>query len=136
MPLPIPLRIPVPIEVETERPDAIVVVTFHLNSSDDEFQAYLQRVSDRLALRRPFGIVLVATSRGTATATQRRMQASWLRDNFDELHEWVWGAGFVINNPIARLTLASVLALQRLPYPHTVVATPELAFAWVDARRG
>jgi hypothetical protein len=128
--------VPPRIEVETDRPDAIVVVSFNASVSDDEFVAYLQRVAARLALQRSFGMVFISTSSGAATATQRRMQASWLRDNFDELHEWVWGAAFVLNSPIGRLTLASVLALQRLPYPHTVVATPELALAWVGARRG
>jgi hypothetical protein len=127
--------VPLPIQVETGRPDAIVVVSFNASVSDDEFLAYLQRVEGRLALQRPFGMVLIATSSGAATATQRRMQASWLRENFDELRKWVWGAAFVLNNPVGRLTLASVLALQRLPYPHTVVATPELAFAWVRTRR-
>jgi hypothetical protein len=127
--------VPLPIDVDTERPDAIVVVTFSSNVSDDEFQAYLQRLADRLALQRPFGFVFVAASGGTATATQRRMQAAWIRDHFNELRRWVWAASFVLNNPISRLTLASVLALQRLPYPHVVVATLEQAFAWVNARR-
>lgn len=124
-----------PIEVVTDRPDAIVVVTFHANVSDEQFRAYLQQVADRLALQQPFGLLFIATSSGTATAAQRRMQANWIRDHFDALHEWVWGAAFVINHPIGRLTLASVLALQRLPYPHTVVSTPEQAFTWVNDRR-
>jgi hypothetical protein len=127
--------VPLPIDVDTERPDAIVVVTFNSNVSDDEFQDYLQRVTDQLALQRPFGFVFVAMSGGTATAPQRRMQAAWLRDHFNELRRWVWAAAFVINNPIGRLTLASVLALQRLPYPHVVVSNVEEAFAWVNARR-
>lgn len=129
------LPVPAPIEVVTDRPDAIVVVTFHASVSDEQFRAYLQQVADRLALSQPFGLLFIATSSGTATAAQRRMQADWLREHFQALHEWVWGAAFVINNPLARLTLASVLALQRLPYPHTVVATPEQAFAWVNGRR-
>jgi hypothetical protein len=127
--------VPLPIEVDTERPDAIVVVTFKSHVSDDEFQAYLQRLTDRLALQKPFGFVFVAESGGTATAVQRRMQAAWIRDHFNELRRWVWAASFVLHNPIGRLTLASVLALQRLPYPHVVVATIDQAFAWVNARR-
>lgn len=129
------LPVPAPIEVVTDRPDAILVVTIHSASSNDEFGAYLQQLSDHLALQRPFGFVFIAKSGGTATATQRRMQADWLREHFDALRERVWGAAFVLTHPLARLTLASVLALQRLPYPHTVVATPEQAFAWVNGRR-
>jgi hypothetical protein len=127
--------VPLPIDVDAARPDEIVVVTFNSDVSDDEFRDYLRRVSDRLALKRPFGFVFIATSGGSATAAQRRMQAAWIRDQFDELHQWVWGAAFVLNSAIGRLTLASVLALQRLPYPHVVVATPEQAFAWVNGRR-
>jgi hypothetical protein len=47
----------------------------------------------------------------------------------------VWGSAFVLNSAIGRLTLASILTLQRLPNPHTVVATPERAFAWLATRR-
>jgi hypothetical protein len=127
--------VPQPIDVETDRPDEIVIVTFKASVTDDEFRDYLRRVADRLAEHRAFGFVFISTSGGSATAAQRRMQAAWIRDHFSELRQWVWGAAFVLNSPIGRLTLASVLALQRLPYPHIVVATPEHGLAWVNSRR-
>jgi len=101
---------------------------------DAAFATYLEQLGRELGQRPRFGFLFISERDTTTTTAQRKLQAAWLREHFDELRARCWGAAFVLPNVMTRLILTSIMALQRLPYPHTVVSTREEGIAWLTKR--
>jgi hypothetical protein len=122
--------------IEVARPyDDVVLVTFRQPGTDEQFAAYLRVLDDHVARGTRFGFVFDASRSTGVSANQRRVQADWIRDNFDTLQRTVIGGAFVLTNPLTRLILASVLAMQRLPYRHVVVRSVGEGIDWLRARQ-
>jgi len=111
----------------------LVVVTFEGSVSDQEFERYLARLDTLWGRNVRSAIVLEASRADRSPATQRRMQAEWLKKNDYLLRAHSAGTAFVISSALVRGSLTAILWLQPLPTPYIVVATLAEAERW--ARR-
>lgn len=112
----------------------LVRVTFVGDATNEEFAAYLAEMGQLFLRRKPNATVLDAREAGMTPATQRRMQAEWIREHEDDLRRFSRGTAFVISSPVIRGALTAILWLQPMPQPHVVVATVAEAEAWAKAR--
>jgi hypothetical protein len=118
---------------DSRRP--IVTVRFIGSVTDEEFHAYLREMEERvLGRKQPYVSIYDATLAVPTPATQRKMQAEWLRQHRDILVRCSLGVAFVIRSPLVRGVLTAILWMQPLEWPHVVVPTVADAEAWVRAR--
>lgn len=101
--------------------------------SDDEFKRYLDEMK-AIRSRGPGVAVLDATGSGSTPATQRKMQADWLRRNREMLRRNSLGTAFVIPSAAIRGVLTAILWISPLPSPHIVVSTYDEGERWAIER--
>jgi hypothetical protein len=118
----------------------LVILNVHGSGIEDaEFASYLSELGEQLARaeRANEHLALIIDTLGAtraAPASQRRMQADWVKTNFERSRDHCAGVAFVINSPLVRGILTAILWMQRMPNPHCVFATRESAEAWCHAR--
>jgi hypothetical protein len=118
---------------ESRRP--IVTVRFKGSATDEEFRAYLRDMSEQILARRQKTVtILDAGTWSTSTATQRQLQAEWLREHKDELKRFSLGSAFVIRSPLVRGVLTAIFWIQPMETAHVVVPTVAEAEAWARDR--
>lgn len=112
----------------------VIRVTHHGVSTDDEFLQYLETM--RRSMFAPNAgqrfLVIDATSAGTTSATQRRLQAEWMNLHAERLKELTVGVAFIIPSGVVRGFLTAILWIQPLPCPHEICGTLEHALNWGD----
>lgn len=119
------------IRFEVEGP--VVVVTFVGESTDDEFDGYLSRMSGEIERASgPVATILDGSRAGATPAKQREKQARWLRQNAGLLRRKSAGTAFVITSPIIRGVLTAIFWIERPSHEYTIVETLPEARRWVN----
>ncbi len=124
-----------PIVVEEEYLPVIRIQ--HLGATTDEdFARYLTTLHASLYSPRAGKRLLVidATECAPTPATQRRLQAQWMKEHADRIRRYTVGVAFVIPSGLIRGMLTAIFWIQPLPSPHEVCATLEQALAWGDGQ--
>ena len=112
----------------------LVVVTFSGSLGDDDFEAYLARMSGLLARRSKNVTLLDARAADSPSARQRAKQADWLKANRETLQQYSLGTVFVISSAMVRGALTAILWMSPMPAGHTVVGTLEEGEHWAYER--
>jgi hypothetical protein len=101
-------------------------------TTDEEFAAYLETllVSMNGPKAGPRLLVIDATHSAATPATQRRLQADWMKQHAARIRDVTVGCAFIIPSGLVRGILTAILWIQPLPCPHEVVATLDEALAW------
>jgi len=111
----------------------VIVATMKGALSDHEFDAYLVRLTKELNVRPNVVFILDAREAGTGTLGQLQRQAQWMKEQRAAIARSL-GTVFVIDRPVVRFALSTVLAIAPLPGKFTVTATLSEAVAWAMAR--
>lgn len=105
-------------------------------TSDEDFERYLNTLRDSMYAPNAGHRLLVidATYSAPTPATQRRMQADWMKEHADRIRKFTVGVAFVIPSGMIRGMLTAIFWIQPLPSPHEVCATLEQALDWGDTQ--
>lgn len=110
------------------------VVTFSGEVTDEQFRAYLSALSALMARGGVRALVYDARLAAPAPASQRRMQAEWMKLNDAAVRRSTAGIAFVVPSALVRGALTAIFWLQPLACPHLVTASFEEAFRWARGK--
>jgi hypothetical protein len=110
----------------------LVVVTSTGESSNEDYDAYLERLTALVRRRQRYAIVFDARRSARPTPRQRQKQADWMQANSSAIRSYNVGIAFVIDSAIVRGALTAILWLQETPSPHKVFASLDGAEQWVS----
>ncbi len=112
----------------------LVLVKFEGESSDQEFEAHLKKMSEYLQRQEKYLCIYDSTLMKNSPMSHRQMQVEWLQTNDAMLRQWMIGTGFVITSPLARLAMTVISTLNKPPCPLNNFSTLEPALAWAADR--
>lgn len=108
----------------------ILFVTFGAEpTTPEEFKTYLETYKKHLESNEKLILIFDASKAKYLSAEYRIMQGKWLKDNKDLLSNKALKMIFVIPSLAINLLYKTILAIQPLPAPNTVVKTMEEALA-------
>lgn len=110
------------IEIE-ERYWPLLVVRFVGTPTDQQFQAYLERMTQLVGNGRKRVLLLDGRRAGRAPPSQRRMQAEWMQANKEQIRAVNLLMLIVINSAIVRGVLTAILWFQDIPGNYKVVSS-------------
>ncbi len=110
------------------------VVTFNGQVTDEQFRAYLSALSALMGRGGWRVLVYDARLAAPAPASQRRMQAEWMKLNDAGVRRSTAGIAFVIPSAVVRGVLTAIFWLQPLACPHLVTESFEEAFRWARGK--
>jgi hypothetical protein len=112
----------------------LVVIRFIGETSDIQFEEYLERRGTYLQ-RRERHLVIVDSSRASMpTARQRQRKVAWRHEHADALDKQVLGVVYVVTSPIIRLSLVTILQLRPLSAPYFIASDMPSAMGWAVRR--
>lgn len=113
----------------------LVVIRYVGSTSDQEFEQYLSQMEELVLARRATNAVILDASKAdAASATQRRMQAEWMKAHETTLRRYSVGNAFVITSTVVRGALTAIFWLQPPAVPSDVFSTYAAAEAWALER--
>jgi hypothetical protein len=113
----------------------LVVIRFTGEKSTDEnFKAYLDEMSELYRATENVAIVFDAREANLPDLGHQRMQANWLRENKGVLEERCKGTAYVITKVAVRTVLRMIFTLYRQPVPYKVFGNMKEARAWAKNR--
>jgi hypothetical protein len=112
----------------------LLVTRFTGSSTDMQFEAYLARTTALLQRRERHLCILDAIHGGMPTTFQRNRQVEWIRQNEELLRDFTLGHAYVMQSPMHRLALSTVLHLKPLPTTHVIVPDLGAAVTWALGR--
>jgi hypothetical protein len=110
----------------------IIVVTFSGTPNDEEFAAYLAKLTTCLQKKVPSAYVIDARHSPNPPTKHRKMQADWMKENKELIKDRSAGTAFVFSSAIFRFVLSAIFLIQTLPHPYIVVGTLEEALDWAQ----
>lgn len=109
----------------------LMVVTYDGVVGDAEFAQHLEGLTQLLAERaHSVATILDASTAGVNPATQRRMQAEWLKAHDSVLQATGLGTAIVIRSALVRGILTAILWMAPIPGDHVVFPTYAEAEEW------
>lgn len=112
----------------------LLVVKFVGTTSDQEFEAYLTRMTGYLQRGDKHICIYDSTEMKDSPLVHRQKQLEWLKANDALLRQWMIGTGFVITSPIIRLAMNVISQLNKPPCPQTATPTMQAALEWAAER--
>lgn len=108
----------------------IVIVEMQGQYSDEYFAEYLAELSELTRTSVGWALIIDASRADRSPASQRRMQAEWMKEHRPWIRMGLVGTAFVIRSRLVRGGLTAIFWVQPMASPHTVVATRGEALAW------
>lgn len=118
---------------ESEWP--LLTIRSHGTPTDEEYASYLE--SYERFLQRPgrYGLIVVTEPNAPMTKPKHaKVQAKWLKDNYDRLALKCVGISFVLPGPMMRGVVKAILAMQSMPMEHSVFSREHDSREWVLAK--
>jgi len=112
----------------------LLVLRFQGQVDDVAFDHYLAQVKRNLDRERRYVLLVDATEASTASASQRRLQADFMKTHQAALARHCAAAAFVITQPLIRGVLTAILWTQAFPFEHIVLKEVADAELWCRAR--
>lgn len=110
----------------------LVIVRFRDALVPGEFEEYLRQLDEVYAQKQKFALIVDSIGGAAPTATQRKLQADWIRDRSAMIRQYNAGTAFVLDSMLLRGSLTAILWLQPLPCPHFVCAELSEALRWAS----
>lgn len=114
----------------------LYIVTFTGKVSDAEFDAYLRELSTLTERPGRRAMVYDARLATPSPASQRQMQAAWMKRFDADVRNKTAGIAFVLPSALMRGMLTAILWLQPLACPHHVTTDFTDGVGWARARLG
>ena len=112
----------------------VVYMRLHGWVKDSELQRLLDDMDTLLASERDFAAVLDCEGLRVPELAQLRELAGWFSTNFEAASRYHRGCACVITSPLVRGSLATILQMQRMPMPLTMLGSGEEAISWALAK--
>ena len=119
-----------------EREWPLLVVRWGTESpTDEQFQAYLDHYAALLGRGQRYAIVFVTEPSAPMTKSKHaKLQATWMKEHYDELQKFCVGSAFVLPSPVMRGVLKAILAMQGMPVEYVVVSDEASGMEWAKSR--
>lgn len=101
------------------------------NSTDDNFQAYLDQNKACYRLGKKLAIIFDASQASIPALSHQKMQANWLKENQKLMQKYCTGTAYVIPNAAIRAILKMIFSFQKQPVPYKIFEKEEEAEIWV-----
>ncbi len=111
-------------------PNVVYIKFSATEPSEKEFDEYLNNMQEILNAKKRTVLVFDSTETKYLSSDLRIKQGNWIKKNQDELRKHIIGGAFIIPSMVMRVVFNCILAIQKLPYPHTVVSNKEDALKW------
>lgn len=112
----------------------LLVVKFTGTTSDQEFEAYLERMSTYLNRGEKWVCIYDSTEMKDSPLTHRQRQLEWLKENDALLRQRMIGTGFIVTSPVIRLAMSVINQLNKPPCPSSAVSNMKAALEWAAER--
>jgi hypothetical protein len=112
----------------------LLVVKFSGSTSTQEFESYLNRMTDYLNRGEKLVSIFESTEMKDSPMEHRQLQIEWVQKNDALLRERMLGTAFIIASPVVRLAMNVIQLLSKPPHPSTVSPTKEAALEWAADR--
>ena len=112
----------------------LVYMRLHGWVKDSELQQLLDDTDVLLGREREFAAVLDCEGLRVPELEQLRKLAGWFSTNFEAASRYHCGCACVITSPLVRGSLATILQMQRMPMPLTMLGSGEEAISWALAK--
>jgi hypothetical protein len=112
----------------------LLVVTFTGTTSDQEFEAYLEKMSAYLQRGDKYVCIYDSTEMKDSPMVHRQRQLEWLKANDALLRQRMIGTGFIIVSPMIRLAMSVINQLNKPPCPSNAVGNMKAALEWAAER--
>jgi len=126
------------IEVVHEGP--LSIVTFNGAATDDEYRAYLVRMTEimerNVALFKNHVVIHDCSYWTRSNPTHRKMQAEWIARNEGTLKRGTAGITFVFTSMLVRGAFQALLWLTTMPTEYTITATLSQSLDWARRVQG
>lgn len=111
----------------------IIQITFTGEQSTDEnFQKYLDETKACYADKQMIAIIFDASNASLPSLKHQKMQANWLKENMSLMEEYCCGTAYVIPNLAVRSILKMIFSFQKQPVPYKIFEIYEDAEVWVS----
>lgn len=111
----------------------IVTVTFTgENSTDENFQQYLDDLENSYEDRKSITIIFEASQAVIPKLSHQKKQALWISKHWKMIQTYCRGTAYVIPNMAIRAVLKMIFSFQNQPAPYKVFSTLEEAENWVQ----
>lgn len=102
--------------------------------SGDELELVLTDFDTLTTRERPFVVILDCSELERLERAQLLRFAGWLRSNFEVVARHLRGLAFVLTNAEGRMSLTTLMQLQRMPMPVQAVRSVEAGAEWARAK--
>lgn len=110
----------------------IIHITFTGEQSTDEnFQAYLNETKACYADQQKLVIIFDASHASLPSLRHQKMQANWLKENTTLMKDYCLGTAYVISNLAIRAILKMIFSFQKQPVPYKICQKQKEAEEWV-----
>lgn len=110
----------------------IIQITFTGEQSTDEnFQAYLDETKACYADQKKLAMIFDASNASLPSLRHQKMQAAWLDENTTLMEDYCCGTAYVISNLAVRAILKMIFSFQKQPVPYKICEKQEEAEEWV-----
>ncbi|EKB48255.1 DUF7793 family protein [Cecembia lonarensis] len=100
------------------------------NSTDDNFQAYLDQNKACYRLGKKLAIIFDASKASIPSIRHQKMQADWLKENRKLMENYCAGTAYIIPNSAIRAVLKVIFSFQKQPVPYKIFEDEREAIAW------
>lgn len=115
----------------------VLVVRFHAQPTDDEFEAYLARYDEIIQSAKRYSIVYVTMPTAPMIkAKHARMQAKWIKEHQDVIGRICTGVAFVLPSVVMRGALKAIMRMAPMPVDFTVLDSEAEGVRWARESLG
>ncbi|TVP49971.1 MAG: STAS/SEC14 domain-containing protein [Mongoliibacter sp.] len=101
------------------------------NSTDQNFQAYLDETKHCYRYEKKLAVIFDASLAVLPSFAHQKMQAKWLRENKKLMQSYCAGTAYIIPSLAIRAVLKIIFSLQKQPVPYQIFENEHEAEAWV-----
>ena len=112
-------------------PHKIIVALTGEAENQENFQTYLDGLAQNFELSH-YVLVIDVTHAPIPKMSYQRLQAQWMKANFNTIQEKCLAVSYIIPNPVLRNVLKFIFSLQRNPARYQVFDTLEEGERWAE----
>jgi hypothetical protein len=114
---------------------SIIYIKFSAEDpSEADFDEYLSNMTKIVTEEKRKLLIFDSSHAKYLSSDLRIKQGKWLKKHQQQLEKYIIGGAFIIPSMVIRVVFNCILAIQKLPYPHTVVSNKEDAFNWANEK--
>lgn len=103
-------------------------------ADEDNFSDYLSSLEQPYLRASPFVYLFDARQAAFPSLHYQRQQAEWLNSHAQLMKAYCKGTAYLIRQPLLRIALKGIFAIQSQPVPYVVTGTEAEALSWAAAQ--